>query len=60
MAAMNPLPTTIYDAAGVRALDRCAIERQGIPGYTLMCRAGAALLTALEAEFPACSRLRRR
>lgn len=57
MAGMDPLPTTIYDAAGVRALDRCAIERQGIPGYTLMCRAGAALLTTLEAEFPACSRL---
>jgi len=57
MASMASLPTTIYDAAGVRALDRCAIERQGIPGYTLMCRAGAALLTALEAEFPSCNRL---
>jgi len=57
MAGMDPLPNTIYDAEGVRALDRCAIERQGIPGYTLMCRAGTALLTALEAEFPACNRL---
>ena len=61
MAAMDPLlktlPLTVYDAEGVRALDRCAIERQGIPGYTLMCRAGTALLAALEAEFPSANRL---
>lgn len=54
---LKTMPTTVYDAEGVRALDRCAIERQGIPGYTLMCRAGTALLTALEAEFPSASRL---
>ncbi len=54
---MGPLPTSIYDAEGVRALDRCAIEREGIPGYTLMIRAGRALLAALEAALPGCRRL---
>ncbi len=55
--SLKTMPTTVYDAEGVRALDRCAIERQGIPGYTLMCRAGTALLAAVEAEFPSSSRL---
>ncbi|MEJ2604731.1 MAG: NAD(P)H-hydrate dehydratase, partial [Gammaproteobacteria bacterium] len=54
---MSRLPTRIHDAEGVRALDRCAIEREGIPGYTLMCRAGTALLDAVESDFPACGRL---
>ncbi len=54
---MDRLPTCIHDAEGVRALDGCAIEREGIPGYTLMCRAGAALLDAVESDFPACGRL---
>lgn len=57
MVGMDPLPTTIYDAEGVRALDACAIERQGIPGYTLMCRAGAALLDTIEGDFASCNRL---
>jgi hydroxyethylthiazole kinase-like uncharacterized protein yjeF len=36
-------PVPLYTAAQVRELDRVAIETHGIPGYELMCRAGAAL-----------------
>lgn len=38
----------------VRALDRCAIERHGIPGYTLMQRAAQASLEAIRARWPGC------
>lgn len=37
---MNPLPERLYAPAQVRELDRRAIEDHGIPGYTLMTRAG--------------------
>lgn len=43
---MSGFPLTIHSADQVRALDRFAIESLGIPGYTLMCRAGEALLGA--------------
>ncbi len=33
-------------------MDRAAIEDEGIPGYTLMTRAGAAALRAARAQFP--------
>lgn len=42
----------LYRAAGVRELDRLAIEEHGIPGYELMTRAGAAVLAAGRAHFP--------
>ncbi|MEO0996762.1 MAG: NAD(P)H-hydrate dehydratase [Pseudomonadota bacterium] len=44
-------PDAIYTSAGVRAIDACAIERYGVPGYTLMQRAAAAALNALTARF---------
>ena len=51
--ARNRLPAAVYTAEQVRALDRAAIEGRGIPGYELMCRAGAAALAALRARWPA-------
>ena len=47
------LPTAIYTADQVRALDRIAIEEMGIAGYTLMCRAGEAAVAALRQRWPA-------
>lgn len=46
------LPEALYTAAQVRELDRRAIEDQGIPGYALMCRAGAAALDRLRIQWP--------
>ncbi len=46
------LPTDLYDAAGVRAIDRAAIDDLGIPGITLMERAGAAAMTAIREHWP--------
>jgi NAD(P)H-hydrate epimerase len=42
----------LYDAAGARALDRCAIDRCGIPGIQLMLRAGRAAFAQLLAHWP--------
>lgn len=39
---MQSLPLEIYSVASVRAIDRRAIDEAGIPGYTLMQRAGEA------------------
>ena len=44
--------SSLYTAAQVRELDRLAIEVAGIPGYTLMSRAGAACWEALRARWP--------
>ena len=44
--------TRLYRAAQVRELDRRAIQDQGIPGYTLMSRAGIATFTALQKHWP--------
>jgi NAD(P)H-hydrate epimerase len=54
---MNPtegglLPEALYTAAQVRELDRIAIQEQGIPGYTLMCRAGEAVFRAVQELLP--------
>jgi NAD(P)H-hydrate epimerase len=50
--AMTELPRTVYSAAQSRELDRLAIA-SGIPGYTLMCRAGAAAWACLRRRWPA-------
>ena len=42
---MSTLPVDIYSVAAVREIDRTAIEDNGIPGYTLMTRAGAAAVS---------------
>ena len=43
------LPEHVYSVADVRALERLASERGGIPSYDLMCRAGAAALAVVQA-----------
>jgi NAD(P)H-hydrate epimerase len=51
---MSSITSAIYSVAAVRAIDRCAIEDHGIPGYTLMSAAGAAAMDFAEECFPAC------
>lgn len=57
IAPMNSLPTEVYAAAQVRAMERHAIEVAGIPGRELMERAGAAALAALARHWPAAQRI---
>jgi hydroxyethylthiazole kinase-like uncharacterized protein yjeF len=49
---MQSLPAKIYSVASVREIDRMAIEDGGVPGYTLMKRAGAAAVDAARTHFP--------
>ncbi len=51
------LPVCLYSTAQVRALDAYAIETLGIPGYTLMKRAGEAALSYLRTRFPVAHRI---
>lgn len=51
------LPHDLYRADQVRALDRTAIGQFGIPGRTLMERAGAAAFAALRRRWPAARRV---
>jgi len=46
------LPIALYSTAQVRALDAHAINELGIPGYTLMKRAGEAALRYLRTRWP--------
>ena len=46
------LPRKLYTVDSVRAIDRFAIERLGIPGIELMERAGAGTLAALRERWP--------
>lgn len=46
------LPSSLYRAAQVRELDRLAIEVLGIPGETLMARAGQAAFSVLQQRWP--------
>ncbi len=55
MTESGALP--LYTAAAVRELDRLAIEREGIAGYTLMCRAGQALFNSVTTNWPACTQI---
>lgn len=53
---MQSLPAYIYSVEAVREMDRTTIEDHGVPGYTLMTRAGeAAVREALE-MFPEAKR----
>ena len=54
---MRELPVELYRAAQVRELDRIAIEKHGIPGYTLMQRAGAAAFDWLRQDWPRARRI---
>ncbi|MGI9233195.1 MAG: NAD(P)H-hydrate dehydratase [Woeseiaceae bacterium] len=53
---MPTLPVNVYSVASVRELDRCAIEDHGIPGYTLMTRAGAMAVRGARQRFPGAER----
>jgi NAD(P)H-hydrate epimerase len=46
------LPTALYSASQVRSLDAHAIQHLGVPGYTLMKRAGEAALRFLRSRWP--------
>lgn len=51
------LPSALYQAGQVRELDRIAIEEAGIPGYTLMERAGTAAFRCLQHFWPRADRV---
>ena len=53
---MSNIENLAYTPAAVREMDRTAIERLGIPGYTLMTRAGQAAFEDARARFPVASR----
>ena len=53
---MQTLPANIYSVASIREIDRKAIEENGIPGYTLMQRAGSAAVRAARSRFPNATR----
>jgi NAD(P)H-hydrate epimerase len=49
---MDSLPANIYSVAAVRETDRTTIQDHGVPGYTLMTRAGTAAVEAARERFP--------
>ncbi len=49
---MHSLPANIYSVAAVREMDRTTIEDHGVPGYTLMTRAGEAAVREAVECFP--------
>jgi NAD(P)H-hydrate epimerase len=51
------LPSAVYSASQIRELERLAPERDGIPSYELMTRAGAAALVVLRRHWPSAARL---
>src|SRR5215469_3918920 len=51
------LPIALYSTAQVRALDAHAINESGVPGYTLMKRAGEAALRYLRTRWPMAHRI---
>src|SRR3954469_23285311 len=53
----QPPSQGLYSVAQVRALDAYAIERLGIPAYTLMKRAGEAALRVLRTRWPTANRI---
>ncbi len=54
---MTVLPTRLYTAAAVAQLERAAFEQFHISGYTLMRRAGQAVLDCLLDAFPAARKI---
>ena len=54
---MRELPTALYRTVQVRELDRIAIQERGIPGYTLMSRAGTAAFAVLQERWPQAQRI---
>ena len=54
---MTEFPVHIHSVQQVRAMDRYAIDQLGIPGYTLMTRAGEAALDDLHKMWPDARRI---
>lgn len=54
---MSSLPLSIHSVAQIRAIERHAIERLGVPAYTLMTRAAQAALSVLRSEWPHAEKL---
>ncbi len=52
-----PLPIALYSTAQVRSIDAHAIQVLGIPGYTLMKRAGEGALRYMRARWPTAHRV---
>jgi NAD(P)H-hydrate epimerase len=57
MSGEASLPRDLYCARDVRELDRVAIEEHGIPGITLMERAGAVAFAQLRRRWPQVRRI---
>ena len=53
---MDHLPANIYSVAAVRETDRATIEDHGVPGYTLMKRAGEAAVEEALRRYPSAAR----
>ncbi|MDH3342551.1 MAG: NAD(P)H-hydrate epimerase, partial [Gammaproteobacteria bacterium] len=49
---MQKLPTSLYSPESARRIDHKAIHEHGISGYSLMRRAGKAVLEVLSARYP--------
>lgn len=47
------METALYLAAQVRELDKRSMQKEGISGYQLMCRAGHVLLAEIISQYPA-------
>ncbi len=56
-ATTRTLPRALYRAEEVRALDACAINEFGIPGMTLMERAGQAAFGIIQRRWPRAQRI---
>ena len=57
---MQSLPIEIYPVDAVRDIDRAAIDDEGIPGYSLMSRAGAAAVAFASSRYGSARREGRR
>jgi len=49
---MQTLPLTLYRAVDIKALEQCAIQEYGIPGFELMSRAGEAVFQCMKEKWP--------
>lgn len=57
MVNVSTLPPLLYSTQKTRLLDKIAIDKFGLPGYTLMNRAGAAVFSHLQHKFPLAKRI---
>lgn len=53
---MQNLPVNVFTVSQIRQLERMAIEDLGVSGYTLMSRAGEAVVACVQQKFPQAQR----